>query len=79
MNERPATERKTAEVWQTGYGCGHAVRSATNAELKAAGYTHIRIIGFLDVDGPCPACKEKRAATRTAQRRRLLAEQEGTT
>lgn len=62
------TAHKTADVWQTGYSCGHATRSMTAAEAKAQGYTHYRITAFIDVDGPCPGCAEKRAAARTPRR-----------
>jgi len=51
---------KVAEVWQTGYRCHHATRSMTVEELKAGGYTHVRVTGYLDVDDLCPACKAAR-------------------
>ena len=64
------SERKVAQVWQTGYSCGHATRSMTAEEAKAEGYTHFQVTGFLDVGEPCPACKERRKAARPAARRR---------
>jgi len=66
--EQPPRETKIAEVCQTGYRCHHATRSMTVAELKAGGYTHVRVVGYLDVDDLCPACKATRAAARSARK-----------
>ena len=64
----PHHEPGMGQVWQVGYGCHHALRSPSNEELLAAGVSAYRIAGFLDVSGPCPACRDKRAAKRAARK-----------